>query len=310
MYSSGRYGEGVLTWRLPIKKTASKLSANKPAAAKLLVNNKTFAQAIGAMPIRLEAARFSRSWSCVCRKLQSSRLGLTIFTILFLFSCFMPAPVFAERVHWDTDTLRKVLGNDIHLLETLASDSDLVQAVIQSNQQNHTMDDIGSLDRLWIQSEDDHPFKRAILFSAASQILQRYVLTHPMLAELLLTNKQGENVGVYPSATDYWQGDEAQWIDVFSSGSVYIGQPLMDASSGTNVVKVSVPVMADGEVVGVLIGAVRLSHVFYRQIVHPELLGDLAIDPEPLILGYRSPVIPFVLPRVRVMLTDYWIAFG
>jgi hypothetical protein len=192
---------------------------------------------------------------------------------LLLCGGLTPSAWAAERIFWDPATLQQILQEDIRALEALAAEPPLIRALQDSNQQVRTLDDIGELDRLWGRSENSHPFKVAMLSSEASLLLKQYMARNPMYAELILANGQGENVALYPAATDYWQADEAPWQYSYIKGGVYIGPPVPDASTAANVVKISVPVRAGDDVVGVLIGAIRLSYIFHRQTSRQGLPG-------------------------------------
>lgn len=193
-------------------------------------------------------------------------------TVLLLCGAWAPPSWAGERILWDPATLQRILREDIRALEALATEAPLIRALQESNQQARALDDIGELDRLWVRSESSHPFKVTMLSSESSRLLKQYMARNPMYVELILANGQGENVALYPASTDYWQADEAPWQNSYIKGVVYIGPPVPDASTAANVVKISVPVRAGDEVVGVLIGAIRLSYIFHRQTSRPGLM--------------------------------------
>ena len=82
-------------------------------------------------------------------------------------------------------------------------------------------------------------------------------------SEMFLTDRQGATVAEYPATTDYWQGDEAKWKEAFNKGlgKVHIGPVEFDESTQVDSVQISVPVMADGEAIGVLVVGIKLTYL-------------------------------------------------
>ena len=78
--------------------------------------------------------------------------------------------------------------------------------------------------------------------------------------ELILMGSQGETLAAFPTPTDYWQGDEAKFINVMADEQVFIDQLNWDESTQTISAQISVPVKdASGEMFGVLTAGVEAS---------------------------------------------------
>lgn len=80
-----------------------------------------------------------------------------------------------------------------------------------------------------------------------------------LFVELILMGSSGQTLGAVPITSDYWQGDEDKFTQVMSHHDVFIGTLEWDESSQVVSAQISVPVMSDGKVIGVLTGAVEAS---------------------------------------------------
>jgi len=86
--------------------------------------------------------------------------------------------------------------------------------------------------------------------------------------EVFLTDSQGANIAAYPLTSDYWQGDEDKFIKAYADGSgdIYIGEMRFDESTQTNAVQISVPVIYNGNAIGVLVIGVKVEHIIAEKL--------------------------------------------
>ena len=111
--------------------------------------------------------------------------------------------------------------------------------------------EIDALDKRW--RADDDALIDPILANAVSAYLKKVVeRSEGAFSEIFVMDNKGLNVGQSAKTSDYWQGDEAKWIETFTKGAIHIGDVEEDESTQTFQVQVSWPLKRDGEIVGAI----------------------------------------------------------
>lgn len=131
----------------------------------------------------------------------------------------------------------------------------IVRAVRGQNNEQLSMDVIQQRDAEWRSSQQGNTLQRSLAQTEASQVLKALVERNPDFNEAFATDNQGANVAMYPVTSDYWQGDEDKWVNSFNDGDgkLWVGDIEVDDSTGIAAVQVSVPVLDQGETIGVLV---------------------------------------------------------
>jgi hypothetical protein len=131
----------------------------------------------------------------------------------------------------------------------------ILRAVRSQNNEQLSMDVIQRRDAEWRSAQGETALQRSISQSRASQVLRALVERNPDFNEAFATDNQGANVAMFPATSDYWQGDEAKWINSFNNGDgkVWVGDIELDESTGEVAVQVSVPILDQDETIGVLV---------------------------------------------------------
>lgn len=149
-----------------------------------------------------------------------------------------------------------------HIMSWL-SDSRIVNAVRTQNLRHAALseEEINERDRQWrLQvGQADRPLVDPVLKSTAADFLRtRVAQSEGVITEVFVMDNRGLNVAASDATSDYWQGDEAKFIDTFGSGTqeVHISDIELDESTQTYQGQVSVAI-ADPET-GELIGAVTV----------------------------------------------------
>lgn len=137
----------------------------------------------------------------------------------------------------------------------LAFHPEIVRAVRSQNDEQLSMETIQQRDAAWRSAQEETALQRSIGHSRASRVLKTIVERNPDFSEAFATDNQGANVAMFPTTSDYWQGDEDKWIKSFNEGdgTQWIGDVEVDESTGTAAVQVSVPIHDQGETIGVLV---------------------------------------------------------
>lgn len=174
----------------------------------------------------------------------------------------------AEQVKWDQEKLKAILLTEVARLGRVASNKVLVSAVLEQNAEKLTQEVITDRDNAWANSDSNDEFKQAMLTSEAGVFLQNLINSTGSYTEAFVVDNQGANVATYPLTSDYWQGDEDKFIKAFTgkAGEVYISNMEWDESSQFNAVQISVPVLENGEAIGIMVVGVKLSHVLAKQL--------------------------------------------
>lgn len=138
----------------------------------------------------------------------------------------------------------------------------LIDAVIQHNSQHNqlSMPQIHARDQQWQQEQANGsgPLIDSVLNNAVADWLRARQAEHEgLISEILLTDQQGLNVAVSNLTTDYWQGDEAKFVEPFfaTTDRPYMGQLAYDQSTQRYQVHISTSVRhpQTDAIIGVLI---------------------------------------------------------
>ncbi|SJN59994.1 hypothetical protein VR7878_03894 [Vibrio ruber DSM 16370] len=178
-------------------------------------------------------------------------LSSMVFTVLLSFTSLLPlASVHAEEA---PESLKELIPQ----LESWGKDPVLVDAVQAQNAQKVSLDEIKAMDKKWRDTPDVDDFMFSLMNNKAAKRLLELENSMPFLVELFLMDDQGANVAMTNKTSDYWQGDEAKFIQSFNDGQgkVHIGEVEYDDSVLSYLVQVSVPVI-DGQ--GKTIGAITI----------------------------------------------------
>ena len=170
------------------------------------------------------------------------------------------------------DELASVLLSKITGVNQLAKQVRFIRAVRQQNAMGLALDEIKQRDQQWIQSGPDSKLKKSMTSSDIGRFLSSVIKNNSdKYNEMFLTDNQGANVAAYPLTSDYWQGDEAKFIEAFNNGEgkIYIGKLEFDESTQVNAIQISVPVKYGSKAIGVLVIGVKVDHI------EAEKLGEL-----------------------------------
>ena len=91
-------------------------------------------------------------------------------------------------------------------------------------------------------------------------------------AEIMLTDANGALVAAYPKTSDYWQGDEQKFIYAAIHKKVFFSEPEWDESSGAYSFFVSIPVVENEQIIGVLISAMDVTSSYVFEMTLEELI--------------------------------------
>jgi len=153
-------------------------------------------------------------------------------------------------------------------LQWLASHPKIINAVRAQNDVELSQKDIEQRDSKWQTTDDNDEFKLSLQSSDAGSFLRHIVNSGKVYSEIFVTDKRGANVAAFPATSDYYQADEEKWQKAFSGGEgqLYVGPAQYDDSTKVKAVQVSLPVLSNDEVIGVLIAGIRLTYLEYKAL--------------------------------------------
>lgn len=143
-------------------------------------------------------------------------------------------------------------------LKTIAEMPSLIAAVEAQNAQTAglSQDEIIALDNQWRdQVGTDGPFVTEVLARPMSQEISDVVeAAQGLYTEIFITDSRGLNVAQSAKTSDYWQGDEVKFTEVFGPNVVFFGELDFDESTQLYQIVANHPIRdpETGEAIGVL----------------------------------------------------------
>jgi len=194
--------------------------------------------------------------------------------IVVVFLMMLPLVVFSEEA---PSYMSDILRSRIKDVQVLASNEVLVRSVEAQNAEHLDMSEIMKRDDAWRKGDSELFFQQ--LQSEAGKKLKEFVNTTSMYSESILMDSLGANVAVFPGTSDYWQGDEANFVETYDNGlgKTFIENLKYDESTRVFSVDIGVPVKSENRTIGALIVGVK-----WKDFAHDErakhIIFDLVID--------------------------------
>ena len=138
---------------------------------------------------------------------------------------------------------------------------DLIVNAIMANNDEHaglTPEEIDKLDQQWRAEvgNSPSPLIDSVMNTRASDYLRaKLLLSDGVITELFVTDNRGLNAAVSDLTSDYWQGDEEKFTEVFDKGPdvAYASDVSFDESTQTYQGQVSLPILdAAGTAIGTI----------------------------------------------------------
>jgi len=136
-----------------------------------------------------------------------------------------------------------------------------VKAVKDQNAKKLSLEQIKKIDADWTAAEDELPIQTELMTNACALEIQRLAKELSQLTETFVMDHLGANVGQNALTSDYWQGDEAKWMNAFADGKggIDIDKPRLDKSTNREDQKISLPIIDEnGTVVGAICFGIAL----------------------------------------------------
>ncbi len=157
-----------------------------------------------------------------------------------------------------------ILAEETEKLKILVANSVIVDEVRASNEKNKNLAqaEIQTIDKEWQASKNINPFIQKFLDNKTAVELRAFQNQYPGFKEIFVADAYGLNVGQTNKTSDYYQADEAWWVDSFNGGvgKIMHGKIEFDQSSQTEAISIYLPIMdtVSGKAIGVLKGVLDL----------------------------------------------------
>jgi len=169
-----------------------------------------------------------------------------------------PRPAAGAAVQFEDEAIapgeRDVLTHAAQQVGRWAMIQRVVQAVKAQEASPPAMERVRAIDEAWQRGEDPEGLATSLAKNDCAQALQTLMSANPGYGEAYVTDHQGAIVCMTDRTSDYWQGDEEAWTRAYGggAGAVVVGKTERDATTGLDVVPISVPIKSAGQVIGVL----------------------------------------------------------
>lgn len=174
--------------------------------------------------------------------------------LIAAFAAFAIAPAHAGEYD---DSLSSLVDAQ---LRAVVADADIIAAIKAQNAAHAelTQDEIDALDKEWRAQVGQSPaalIDPILGNDASAKLVAARDAAEGLLTEVFVMDDRGLNVAASDVTSDYWQGDEAKWIETYQVGpdAVHFGDVELDESTQSYQAQVSLSI-ADPDT-GAVIGA-------------------------------------------------------
>lgn len=150
----------------------------------------------------------------------------------------------------EKDTIQKIV---MPWLQKVRKNNDILAAIKQQNMNNKNkpVNQLKQIDEQWQLAfkVNNLSFTKTVVNQTISRLLGQFATSSKdLLAEIIIMDERGYNVAVADMTSDYWQGDEEKFTQVFnkSEQTIYFDKIKYDASSRRFQVQVSATFLDPG----------------------------------------------------------------
>src|SRR5215470_2697893 len=158
--------------------------------------------------------------------------GVMLVTLALASAVYVAADTKSARV-------RETAYARVTLADKIATDPELIKAIVAKNQAVESPLEIRRIDEEWMKNPR-YPLRKTLTTGPCADRLRKLVQDDPIVVEAFLMDERGGLVCATVETSDYWQGDEAKWQKTYRDGAtVFVDEPALDTSTGTFAVQLS-----------------------------------------------------------------------
>jgi len=111
------------------------------------------------------------------------------------------------------------------LADKIASDPDLLKAIVAKNRVVESPAEIRRIDAAWMHNPR-YPLRKTLTSGPCADRLRKLIQDDKLVVEAFLMDERGGLVCATVETSDYWQGDEAKWQKTYRDGAqAFIDEP-------------------------------------------------------------------------------------
>ena len=165
-----------------------------------------------------------------------------------------PAP---SQSALSTQQIQALVTQHEDVFDELIENDTLQQLLISHQKSLRSLAEIYENEVNWRKSQ---ALQRSVIDNSVARRFKMLVEDNQYrIAELILTDGFGFNIAAWPLPTDYWQGDEAKFIEPMRQRKTYVSNHSWDESSAVYSFFVTRPIFINGQFYGVLIMGIDVS---------------------------------------------------
>lgn len=191
---------------------------------------------------------------------------LLLWALLWVLLCQV-APACAQTDSTEAGKYDVDVRCLIHSIVKLAQKPLIVEQLKAYNRKPHG--DPRLLDQRWPTLTEESPVLRSVLDNPANSLILRFIALVSLGGEGMLIGQDGGLVAATNHTTDFWQGDEEQFLSVIDSPTAmpHVIAAYPDESTQRILIKVAAPVLGENrEKLGVLVVGFDAVVMEYRNL--------------------------------------------
>lgn len=146
-----------------------------------------------------------------------------------------------------SEEIEQILHDKIKMIEILATDKIVLKAVKESNLKNKgtSLVEIIIQDKRWQNTVGINEFIKSFIINECAQHLLDYQEINDEFPEIFISDERGLIVAETNRTSDYYQADEAWWINTYNNGQGKSGHGEIeyDESARAEAIAIYAPVM-------------------------------------------------------------------
>ena len=139
--------------------------------------------------------------------------------------------LFARQVETETEYKEAIVKQHKDLLINFSKSPLVIAAIVAANEKNVGIVNIMQLDANW---QVNRKLQKSVMHTPLAAKIIEFIKNPKLdIAEMMVLDKNGVLVAVFPKPTDYWQGDEDKFQQPIRINGDYVGPTKWDSSAST-----------------------------------------------------------------------------
>ena len=191
--------------------------------------------------------------------------------LLVVFNLVLSFSVGANEMGQSLEYRDALIKSHGHILLQLSKNIELQQILIEADHRESSLMSIILKDLHW---KEDDKARNKITNNSVSKLFELLIgSSKASFSEFMLTDAFGSLLASFPVTSDYWQGDERKFIQPIKRQGLYISDPNWDDSTNVYSFFLSIPIMNNQDLLGVLVAGIDVSSEYMMNMSLQDLLN-------------------------------------